>query len=70
MDRWPRIPGHDGLFARQLPIASSCFLHMVIHGFFRRRFDLFAIASGSIGRRAGLLKKLQLDKPAKFPDTV
>jgi hypothetical protein len=35
--------GHDGLFARQLPIALSCFSHMVILGFCRRRFDLFAI---------------------------
>jgi hypothetical protein len=35
--------GHDGLFARQFPIAFSCFSHLVIRGFYRRRFDLFAI---------------------------
>jgi hypothetical protein len=35
--------GHDGLFARQLPIACSCFSHLDIGGFCRRRFDLFAI---------------------------
>ena len=33
----------DGLFARQLPIASACFSHVDILGFCRRRFDLFAI---------------------------
>jgi hypothetical protein len=35
--------GHDGLFARQLPIAISCFSHIASFGFCRRRFDLFAI---------------------------
>ena len=35
--------GHDGLFARQFPIASSCISHLVLRGFYRRRFDLFAI---------------------------
>ncbi len=35
--------GHDGLFARQLPIVSSCFSHLGIFGLCRRRFDLFAI---------------------------
>jgi hypothetical protein len=35
--------GHDGLFARQFPIASSCFAHLDIRGFYWRRFDLFAI---------------------------
>ncbi len=38
------MPGHDGLFARPLPIALSCFSPVDIHGFRRRRFDLFAIA--------------------------
>jgi hypothetical protein len=37
------IPGHDGLFARRLPIGLSCFSHLLTHGFCRRRFDLFAI---------------------------
>jgi hypothetical protein len=37
------IPGHDGLFARGLPIAFSCFSHVDTRGFCRRRFDLFAI---------------------------
>jgi hypothetical protein len=35
--------GHDGLFARQFPIGFSCFSHLDVHGFCRRRFDLFAI---------------------------
>jgi hypothetical protein len=35
--------GHDGLFARQLPIAFACFSHMDVLGFCRRRFDLLAI---------------------------
>jgi hypothetical protein len=35
--------GHDGLFARQLPIAFSCFSHLAVLGICRRRFDLFAI---------------------------
>src|SRR5262249_50271438 len=38
-----RMLGHDGLFAHQFPIASSCFSHLDIRGFYRRRFDLFAI---------------------------
>jgi len=37
------MPGHDGLFARQLPIASSCFSHLDVLGIYRRRFDLLAI---------------------------
>jgi len=37
------MQGHDGLFARQLPIAFSCFSHLDIRGFCRRRFDRFAI---------------------------
>jgi hypothetical protein len=37
------IPGHNGLFARRLPIGLSCFSHLLSHGFCRRRFDLFAI---------------------------
>jgi len=36
-------PGHDGLFARQLPIAIACFSHLGSGGFCWRRFDLFAI---------------------------
>ena len=38
------MQGHDGLFARRLPIASTCFTHLDIRGFCRRRFDRFAIA--------------------------
>ena len=38
------MPGHDGLFARPLPIALSCCSPVDIRGFRRRRFDLFAIA--------------------------
>jgi hypothetical protein len=34
---------HNGNFARQLPIALSGFMPSAIHGFFWRRFDLFAI---------------------------
>ena len=37
------MQGHDGLFARRLPIAFSCFSHLDIRGFCRRRFDRFAI---------------------------
>jgi hypothetical protein len=37
------MPGHNGLFARQLPIEVSCFSHPDILGFCQRRFDLFAI---------------------------
>jgi hypothetical protein len=37
------IRGHDGLFARQLPIAFSCCSHLDTRGFCRHRFDLFAI---------------------------
>ena len=35
--------GHNGLFARRFPIASSCLVHLDIFGFCQRRFDLFAI---------------------------
>ena len=35
--------GHNGLFARQLPIAFTCFSHLDILGFCRRQFDLFTI---------------------------
>jgi hypothetical protein len=35
---------HDGLFARRLPFAFSCFSHLDVRGFCRRRFDRFAIA--------------------------
>ena len=37
------MPGHNGLFARQLPIAVSYFEYAVIFGFGRRRSNLFAI---------------------------
>ena len=37
------MPGHNGLSARQFPIAFTCFEHLDITGFSRRRFDLFAI---------------------------
>ncbi len=37
------MPGHNGLFARQFPIASTYFGYLDISGFNRRRFDLFAI---------------------------
>ena len=37
------MPGHNGLFARQFPIEFSCFSHSEVHGFYWRRFDLFAI---------------------------
>jgi hypothetical protein len=42
--RWHTLmPGHNGLFARQLPIASSYSEYVVISGFGRRRSNLFAI---------------------------
>jgi len=37
------MPGHNGLFARQLPIAFSYFEYVDIAGFSRRRSNLFAI---------------------------
>ena len=37
------MPGHNGLFARQFPIASRYSKYLVIVGVHRRRFDLFAI---------------------------
>jgi len=37
------MPGLNGLSARQLPIASPDSKSADIHGFCRRRFDLFAI---------------------------
>ena len=37
------MSGRDGLFARQLPIASSALTAFDIIGFCRRRFDLCAI---------------------------
>ena len=45
------MPGHNGLSARRLPIAFSCFSHLVIHGFGRRRFDLFAICQLALQSR-------------------
>ena len=38
------MQGHDGLFARRLPIAFTCFMHLDVKGFCRRRFNRFAIA--------------------------
>ncbi|RAI61860.1 hypothetical protein DOZ80_31595, partial [Pseudomonas fluorescens] len=38
------MQGHDGLFARRLPIAFTYFTHLDVKGFCRRRFDRFAIA--------------------------
>lgn len=37
------MQGHDALFARRLSIAFSCFSHLDIRGFCRRRFDRFVI---------------------------
>jgi len=37
------MPGHNGLFARRLPIAFSYFKYVDITGFSRRRSNLFAI---------------------------
>ncbi len=37
------MPGHNGLFAHQLPIALSYFTYVDITGFGRRRSHLFAI---------------------------
>jgi len=37
------MPGHNGLFARQFPIASTYSKYTELSGFDRRRFDLFAI---------------------------
>ena len=37
------MPGHNGLFAHQLPIALSYFTYVDIPGFSRRRSNLFAI---------------------------
>jgi hypothetical protein len=37
------MPGHNGLFAHQLPIALSYFTYVDIPGFSRRRSHLFAI---------------------------
>jgi len=37
------MPGHNGLFARQFPIALSYFKYVDIPGFSRRRSHLFAI---------------------------
>ena len=39
-----RYTGPDGLFARQIPIAPTGLAPLDISGFFRRRFDLLAIA--------------------------
>ncbi len=38
------MPGHNGLFARQIPFAYTCSRHWDESGFFRRRFDLFTIS--------------------------
>ena len=49
------MPGHDGLFARQLPSAISCFSHIASFGFCRRRFDLFAIVWDCLAIAVGVL---------------
>ena len=49
------MPGHDGLFARQLPIASACFSHVDVLGIRRRRFDLFAIVRLALAIVVGVL---------------
>ena len=46
----------DGLFARQLPIALSCFSHIAVHGFCRRRFDLLAIVRFAVRRFSSRLR--------------
>ncbi len=43
LSRHALMPGHNGLFARQLPIALSYFKYVDIPGFSRRRSYLFAI---------------------------
>ena len=48
------MSGRDGLFARQLPIASSALTAFDIIGFCRRRFDLCAI-NGLLCNRGGML---------------
>jgi hypothetical protein len=38
------MPGHNGVFAHRFPIAfSCCYTRADAPGFYRRRFDLFAI---------------------------
>ena len=43
LSRHALMPGHNGLFARQFPIALSYFRYVDIPGFSRRRSHLFAI---------------------------
>ena len=38
------MQGYGGLFACLLPIAFTCFMHLDVKGFCRRRFNRFAIA--------------------------
>jgi hypothetical protein len=42
------MPGHNGLFARQFPIAPTYFEYTELNGFCRRRFDLFAIVQFAV----------------------
>jgi hypothetical protein len=49
------MPGHDGLFARRLPIAFACFSHVAILGFCRRRFELCAIVQFASQSRVDVL---------------
>ena len=42
------MPGHNGLFARQFPIAITYFMYTELNGFDRRRFDLFAIVQFAV----------------------
>jgi len=49
------VPGPDGLFARQIPIALTGFTHPDICGFFQRRFDLSAIDQLALAIVSGVL---------------
>ena len=49
------MPGHNGLFAHQIPIAVPYSRYTVIHGFFQCRFDLFTISQLASQSLVGLL---------------
>ena len=49
------MPGHNGLFARQLPIAFSYSEYADPYGFDRRRFDLFVIIQLTLQSYVGSL---------------
>jgi hypothetical protein len=49
------MPGHNGLFARQFPIAFSYYEYLATLGFYRRRFDLFAINQFAFAIASGFL---------------